>query len=128
VYESGNTIIVADDNSGNLPIIDKNTHQTVGAVQVGGAAFELVVNQRHGKVYVASRLDCCTSGITPGNGQISLVDATTHQVITSERPRAPGVQARPMGLLNVVAPCVKFTGPEREGRPLPHGTQCCLSD
>ncbi len=54
VYESGNKIFVTEDNSGSLFIIDGTTHQTITTAEVGGAAFDMVVNETYGKVYVAS--------------------------------------------------------------------------
>ena len=45
--------------------------------------FDMVVNETHGEVYVASdSRACCTTGITPGNGLISVIDAQTNHVIS----------------------------------------------
>lgn len=80
VYEKDNKVFVTDDNSQKLFIIDGITHKTITTLNVGGAASEMVVNETYGKVYVASDLACCTTGITPGTGLISIIDAHTNRI------------------------------------------------
>jgi YVTN family beta-propeller protein len=66
VYEGGNRIFVADDDSESLHVIDGGTNQIIATIpNVGGAVFQIAVNETYGKVYVASDKQCCTTGITP---------------------------------------------------------------
>jgi DNA-binding beta-propeller fold protein YncE len=90
VYEAGNKVFVTEDNAGKLYIFDGATHQVLNTIDVGGAAFDLTVNETHGKVYVGSNKGCCTTGITEGNGLISVVDADTNQLITQFNPGDQG--------------------------------------
>jgi DNA-binding beta-propeller fold protein YncE len=90
VYETGNKIFVTEDNGGDLYIIDGTTHQILNIVDVGGAAFDIAVNETYGRVYVASDKACCTTGITPGTGLISVIDADTNQFISQFDPGPQG--------------------------------------
>src|SRR5574338_140885 len=59
VYETGNKVFAADDNSKSLKVIDGATRQVVATVQnVGGAVFDMAVNETYGKVYAASDKAC----------------------------------------------------------------------
>jgi hypothetical protein len=91
VYETGNKIFAADDNSQSIKVINGANNQIITTIQnVGGAVFEMAVNETYGKVYAASDKACCTTGITPGNGLISVINANTNQVITQINPGTQG--------------------------------------
>ena len=90
VYEAQNKVFVTEDNGGKLYIFDGATHATLGVIDIGGSAYDLVVNETYGKVYVASDKDCCTTGANPGNGLISIVDAKTNQLIKQFNPGYQG--------------------------------------
>ena len=91
VYEGGNRIFVADDDSESLHVIDGGTNQIIATIpNVGGAVFQIAVNETYGKVYVASDKQCCTTGITPGTGLISVINANTHQIIKQINPGDQG--------------------------------------
>jgi DNA-binding beta-propeller fold protein YncE len=81
VYSGGNRVFVVDDNSGNLLTIDPSSGQVVGTALVGSSAFDMAVNEVHGKVYVGSNWGCCVSTTNPGTGLISVVDGSTGQLI-----------------------------------------------
>jgi DNA-binding beta-propeller fold protein YncE len=85
-YETANDLFVTDDNTGDLLTIDGGANAVTGRVHVGSAAFALAVNETYGKVYVASDRECCTTGLTEGNGLISVVDARTGVLITQIDP------------------------------------------
>ena len=88
VYEPANRVFVTDDNGENLLVIDGATRNVVSMVPVGGASFEMVVNETYGKVYVASDKDCCTTGVTPGYYYrigTTLDDGQTYYVIVGLR-------------------------------------------
>jgi DNA-binding beta-propeller fold protein YncE len=90
VYEAGNKVLVTEDNSGKLYILNGATHQILNTVDVGGSARDLVVNETHGKAYVGSDKDCCTTGANPGNGLISIVDLKSNQLISQFDPGPQG--------------------------------------
>jgi DNA-binding beta-propeller fold protein YncE len=90
VYEGGDKLFVADDDGGNLLVLDGATGARLGSVAVGGAVFHLAVDESQGKVYAASDVSCCTTGITPGTGLISVVDARTHAVRARINPGRQG--------------------------------------
>jgi len=89
LYEAGNKIFVTDDVSGNLLVIDGTTHQVISSIAVGRSAYEIVIDESFGKVYVAS-----DGGFADGTGFISVINADTGQLITQFDP----------GALNEVSP------------------------
>lgn len=66
VYETGNKILVTEDNTGKLYIFDGASHQLLNSVDVGSSAIDMVVNETYGKAYVASDGGCCSTGFTQG--------------------------------------------------------------
>jgi DNA-binding beta-propeller fold protein YncE len=86
VYEAGNKLFVADDNSGDVKVVDGTTRNIVASTHVGSSAFDVIVNETYGKVYVASQINCCTTGLTSGNGLISVLNANTGALITQLNP------------------------------------------
>jgi DNA-binding beta-propeller fold protein YncE len=92
VYETGNKVLVTEDNTGKLYIFDGATHQLLNSVDVGSSALDMVVNETYGKAYVASDGGCCSTGFTQGNGKISIIDLTTNQLIEQV---IPGATAQP---------------------------------
>lgn len=90
VYETGDRLFVADDNSGRLLVYDASTYARIGSVEVGGAVFALVVDESQGKVYAASDRECCTTGLNPGTGLVTIVDARTLAVVARIDPGPQG--------------------------------------
>ena len=85
-----NKVFAADDNSGNLLILDTASDQLVAQVPVGGTVFDVAVSDKQGRVFVASNTDSATTGLNPGTGLISVIDAATNQLITTINLYAPG--------------------------------------
>ncbi len=86
-YETGNKLFAADDNSESVLVLEGTTYQKLATIpNVGGAVFAMVINETYGKVYAASDLACCTSGITPGTGKVAVIDASTNQLIKEIDP------------------------------------------
>jgi len=54
VYEAGNKIFVADDNTGNLHMYDGATDALLSSVFIGGKVNSMVVHESSGKLYAAS--------------------------------------------------------------------------
>ena len=91
VYKTGNKIFAADDNSQSIKVIAGANNQIVATIpNVGGGVFDMAVNEQYGKIYAASDKACCTTGITPGNGLISVINASTNQIITQINPGTQG--------------------------------------
>jgi len=91
VYEAGNKVFAADDNTQSIKVINGTNNQILTTIQnVGGAVFQMAVNETYGKVYAASDKACCTTGITPGSGLISVINANTNQIITQINPGTQG--------------------------------------
>ena len=91
VYETGNKVFAADDNSQSIKVINGANNQVIATIpNVGGAVFDMAVNEQYGKIYAASDKACCTTGITPGNGLISVINANTNQIITQINPGTQG--------------------------------------
>ena len=86
VYETGNKVLVTEDNTGKLYIFDGASLQQLASITVGSSAFDLVVNETNAKAYVASDGGCCSTGFTQGNGLISVIDLTTNQLIEQINP------------------------------------------
>lgn len=80
-YEAGNKLFVTDDVSGNLLVIDGTTREVVSSVAVGVSAYEIIVNESFGKVYVAS-----DGSFNDGTGLISVIDADNGTLITRLDP------------------------------------------
>jgi YVTN family beta-propeller protein len=89
LYEAGNRIFVTDDVSGDILVIDGTTRQVISSIAVGRSAYEIVIDESFGKVYVASN-----GGFADGTGLISVIDADTGQLLTQFDP----------GALNEVSP------------------------
>lgn len=87
VYEKRNKVYVTDGDTGLLHVIDGATNARVASIPVGGAAFAVAVDETYGKVYVASDKYCCTTGIKPGTGLISVIDADTDRLIKQIDPQ-----------------------------------------
>jgi YVTN family beta-propeller protein len=91
VYETGNKIFVADDNSQSLHVIDGTTDKVIATIpNVGGSVFDIAVNETHGKVYAASAVTN-TTGLTSGTGLISVIDANTGQITKQFNPQGGGL-------------------------------------
>jgi YVTN family beta-propeller protein len=89
VYETGNKIYVADDNSGNLIVLHGTTREVLRTIPVGAAVFDIAVDESMGKVYTASSDDPVTTGIGDGNGLVSVIDAETDSIVTQIDPAGP---------------------------------------
>lgn len=89
VYEAGNKIYVADDNSGNLLVLDGTTREVLTTILVGAAVFDIAVDESMGKVYTASSDDLVTTGIGDGNGLVSVIDAGTDSIVAQIDPAGP---------------------------------------
>jgi YVTN family beta-propeller protein len=82
VYEKTEKIYLADDNSESILVVDGKTNQRIATIAgIGGSVFEIAVNEKYGKVYAFSEKNCCTTGLTPGNGKLSVIDAATDKVL-----------------------------------------------
>ena len=86
VYESGGKLFVTEDDEGRLHIFDAATLAPQATVTVGGSAYDMVVNESEGKVYVASNQNPGTTGANSGTGLISVIDADTNQLIRTFNP------------------------------------------
>jgi hypothetical protein len=91
VYEKGNKLFVADDDHECIYVINGTTNLIEDTIySVGGAIFSMVVNETSGKLYAASDKERYTTGITPGLGLVSVIDAETYQIITQINPGTQG--------------------------------------
>jgi len=88
LYDRGNKLFVADGVSGNLLAVDPATRRVISSVRVGRDA-SLAVNEKAGKVYVASN-----GGLGKGTGTISVVSAKTGAVIKRIDPAPSGYSGK----------------------------------
>lgn len=89
VYETGNKIYVADDNSGNLIVLHGTTREVLTTIPVGAAVFDIAIDESMGKVYTASSDDPFTTGVGDGNGLVSVIDADTDTIVNQIDPAGP---------------------------------------
>ncbi|MGZ4339132.1 MAG: InlB B-repeat-containing protein [Gaiellaceae bacterium] len=85
--ENLNKLFVADDTTGNLLVVDGTSRQVVGSVFVGKAVYSdsMFVDEAANAVYVASE-----GGLADGSGLISVVNASTGNLVTTIDPAPSG--------------------------------------
>lgn len=91
VYEKNNKLFVADDDHECIYVINGYNNLIEDTIHsVGGAIFYMAVNETSGKLFAASDKDCCTTGVTPGLGLISVIDVVKNEIITQINPGPQG--------------------------------------
>jgi hypothetical protein len=85
VYETGNEILLADEISQSILVFDGTDNALIATIpSVGAGVDEMVINETHGRLYAASDIG------QGGTGLVSVIDLSTHQVITQLDPDATG--------------------------------------
>ncbi|MGA2606727.1 MAG: choice-of-anchor D domain-containing protein [Terriglobia bacterium] len=85
VYEAGNKVFVADDNTGNLYMYDGTTLAESGSAHIGTSVLSMVVDETRGKLYAGSLMDKKISVVNASTGALIKVLPGTYTNLTSSQ-------------------------------------------